>query len=308
MTKKRGASQQHHPAGAPERPPETAPETQTQTQTQPQTKPQSVRELTITGYVATGIVIVFVLLLNFCFDGCGVSRVSSYFSHYHGSAGYSHLAVVGNLHAIGEPPDSLWNNLHYGSRLSQVKEASIDIIRSEVPAGELEHLFIPESLVDKVQPGGTYCFHVSHVGNYYTFLLRDRYGFEAYRVHEISEQELPTIKLDAKWAAPFRIYSLCAILLPVLFLLAGGRMLIVASVGDPSRLPARDGSPQYRARLRRLLGAIPFVLLYLGAAAYIARLDWVDREWPIGKTLCALLLVGTFFWVLCKKPEPATAA
>ena len=273
---------------------------------------QSIRELTRTSYATSMLFGILLVFVNFCFDGCGMSRVASYFSHYHGSAGYSHLAIVGNLHTLGSAPDSLWNNLYYGSKLSNVQEAGFDVVRSEVPVGQIEHLFIPDRVIEKYQPkpGGTYCFHVSHVGNYYTFALLGKYGFEAYRIHEVSEQELPTITLKEGWAEPFRIYALCSILLPVLFLFAFMRIVVVMDGSDPRNKPQRDGSPRYLLRLQRLLGSIPFVLLYLGAAAYVAKLDWIDDPWPVGKALFAVILFGAFFFGLCKKPEPegATAA
>lgn len=245
------------------------------------------------GGLGLGITLgVLVVLGNFFFDGCGNSRVRNYFAHYDGSAGYSHLAIKGLVRSIEEPSPSLWRNLHYGSNLQGQKQVGIEIIESEVPPADVQALFIGSKLQPEVALGKTYCFHVSHVGNYYSFLFRSRYGFEAYSVHDPAAGDPAQLTPQAHWARPYKLYSLCALLLPILFVVAAMRMLSV----DDKTAPRGE-------RLRALRGALPALLLYICAAGYIVKLDWVDHIWPIGKPFCLAVLLGLFFWVWLKQPE-----
>lgn len=235
---------------------------------------------------------VLAVVCNFAFDGCGMSRVSSYYSHYDGSAGYSHLILAGRVESIEEPPSSLWRNLHYGSKLRGQKVVKLQITRSEVPLEDFEILFANEKVLGETKPGQLRCFHVSHVGNYYSFLFRSRYSFEAYAGHEFSEKDHPDLAPRPGWQGPYKLYSVCAIALPLLFLTAAMGFLAV------HELTLR------RERLRALLLAAPFLFLYMGAAAYITWLDWVDRIWPIGKSLCLAILIGMLVRALLKRPAP----
>lgn len=235
---------------------------------------------------------VLAVVCNFAFDGCGMSRVSGYFDHYDGSAGYSHLILAGRVESIEEPPSSLWRNLHYGSKLRGQKAVTLQILRSEIPAEDLEILFANQKVLGETKPGQLRCFHVSHVGNYYSFLFNTRYAFEAYAAHELSENDHSGLAPRPGWQLPYMLYSACAIALPLLFLTAAMALL------------ARNELTVRRERRRALRLAAPFVFLYAAAAAYITWLDWVDRIWPIGKSLCLAILIGLFVWGLFKRPAP----
>lgn len=237
------------------------------------------RKASLGGGIALGI---WIVAFNFLFDGCGFSRVASYYDHYDGSAGFSHSAIVGRVAAIGEPVRTSLRNLHYGSMLKGQKSLELEISRAEVPPSDVEAVFIDESLLPAVKPGAEYCFHVSHVGNYYSFLFKSRYGFSVYKVHDARAPKHQISTSDPRWALPYKLYSLCVLLLPILFLMAALRLI------------DSDGKPRQQISV---ISALWPVFLYAAAAGYIAKLDWVDRIRPIGKTLFLCILIGLAVWV-----------
>lgn len=240
---------------------------------------------------------VIAVIGTFIFDGCGTSRAASYFDHYDGSAGYSRTTLVGRVRSIEDPPPSLWRNLYYGSKLREQKVVRLDVLQSEVPPQDVEVLFVSSELLTGLATERLYCFHTTHVGNYFSFLFRSRYGFQAHSVHEFVEKESPELVPNPRWTLPYKLYAVCSILLPLLFVMAGARI-----VG------ADSGGGSQRQLRRRLLGSIPLVLLFVAASGYITWLDRIEHIWPVGKGMLLALLIGLFVWVWRIQPGAQKAA
>ncbi|RYD76904.1 MAG: hypothetical protein EOP53_13865 [Sphingobacteriales bacterium] len=242
-----------------------------------------------------GLIGIAATLWTFLFDGIGNSRVSGYFSHYHGSMSYNYYRTTFRPVSSSSVEDWWWKNLKYGSRLEDQKVLKTKILASDIPVEDIELIFYDTVDFPKFSTDSIYAAWVGLRSNYFSFLFRDKYAFEvvSYNAYSATNVEIEPYETLNNWKAPLQKYALVCLLLVPLFMMS---MHSIFTAGVSKGI----------TKAQPLL----FIGIYAAAQAYISDVDYEHNGWNWFATAYVIILLGFYIYAVydTKKTEDAQIA
>lgn len=241
---------------------------------------------TLFGIVLSGLLFGIILTgITFITEALGLSRISDYFETYNGSMSYKYYKLTFRPIAVEPVNDINFPNLKYGYELDNNKKLKVNILQTEIPFQNIEHIFYNTNNVHAAfSPDSIYLAWVGIRGNYFSFPFRDKYGFQITQVSAYvgADEEVsiyPT--LEPNWANGLKIYAWISIFLETLFIMA---LVSILNMDEPNRY----------ARFFPIL----FIILFGAAGLYVDYMDYEAMGWPIFRPILILLLIGWYLYEL----------
>lgn len=238
----------------------------------------------------------FLLLIDFLFNGLGFSWVSDHWNEYQGSMSWASYRVTLQPQGTAPAPTPYFPNLRYGFTLANQAQLKARVLQAEIPVADLSPVLYDTTRFRRFSPDSVYYAWVGMRGNVFSFALGAKPAFVVlqYRAVAASGASIPSYPVQHNWHSQWMLYAWAALGLGIAFGVA------MNSLNDMSETP---GSAMRMAAMLALL-----VL-----AADVGYVTWCDYhtngEWYTNKLLWAFgIFITALIDFLGSKPDPDETA